>query len=332
MIINGLNDIDKTLNRSRQKLSGIKNELNRIEAEIKNNNNALNDLKTVIKNNEQYIERRLVAMYKLHQVGTMNILASAESIYDLLGRRHSMELILEADAKILDTHIDNISRLSGLLNRLSEQKVSKEALKNDYKTQIKITEQNRLKRQALLSDIRAQKSLRLAAIESLEDAARELNQTVEALDQGFGRDGLEPSQYSVAFISRKGRLKMPVKGEIISMFGKAMDRQFHVETFHSGIKVKADRGEPVQAVSAGEVLFADWLKGYGNLIIINHGNHYYSLYGHTEELFKQKGDVVDDREVIATVGDTGSFVGSGLHFEIRHKGQPVDPLVWLGKQ
>jgi septal ring factor EnvC (AmiA/AmiB activator) len=80
------------------------------------------------------------------------------------------------------------------------------------------------------------------------------------------------------------------------------------------------------------VLFADWLKGYGNLIIINHGNQYYSLYGHTEELFKQKGDPVEEREVIATVGETSSLNGPCLHFEIRHKGQPVDPMKWLRKR
>ena len=81
----------------------------------------------------------------------------------------------------------------------------------------------------------------------------------------------------------------------------------------------------------GEVLYADWLKGYGNLIIINHGDNYYTLYAHMEEFFKKKGDVVEDHEVIATAGDTGSIRGPSLHFEVRHHGKPVDPLKWLKK-
>jgi septal ring factor EnvC (AmiA/AmiB activator) len=99
--------------------------------------------------------------------------------------------------------------------------------------------------------------------------------------------------------------------------------------FRSGIDIKSERGEPVQAVFAGKVLFADWFKGYGNMLIIDHGNSYCTLYANVEELFKQKGDAVESGEVIATVGDSGSLSGPGLYFEVRHHGKPEDPQLWL---
>ncbi len=329
-ILNGLNDIDLSLNKARKKLSGIKNEIALLEAEIKNNNNALNDLKLVISNNERYIEKRLVSLYKINQLGQMNILASSDSIYDFLNRKNGMERILEADEKILKSHLGNLERLSELQYRLSEQKGVKIALKDNYRQQINIIEQNKLKKKSLLAKIQSKKSLKIAAIESLKEAARELTQTINSLDQGFGSSSFTPSPMN-SFIAKKGLMRVPVKGKIINHFGKSKDEKFMVETFHSGIKIRTDRGEPIQAVSSGEIIFADWLKGYGNLIIINHGSHYYSLYGHAEELFKSKGDKVQDREVIATVGDTGSLSGSGLHFEIRHKGEPIAPLHWFKK-
>lgn len=331
VIIQGLNDIDRTLNLSRQKLVSIKTSLDHLEAEIRTNTSAIDDLNEVIATNEVYIGKRLVALYKLNQVGRLNILASSESVYDLLKRRQAMEFVLKADDKVLSDHLRNLSRLTELKIRLSEQKRDDLALQDDYNRQIGIIEKNKEKKKALLGEVRQKKSVGLAAIESLKEAAEELNQTVQALDQGFERrDGgpVNPERY---FVEKKGLLKMPVNGRIMSFFGTSTDNEFNVETFHTGIKVRAERGDPVQAVAEGRVIFSDWLKGFGNLIIIDHGSSYYTLYGHTEEVFKQKGDRVEEREVIATVGDTGSLTGPALHFEIRHKGEPLNPVGWLSK-
>lgn len=124
---------------------------------------------------------------------------------------------------------------------------------------------------------------------------------------------------------------MPVKGKIISSFGLYKNTEFNVMNIQSGIDIKADRGSPVHSVMEGEVIYSSWFKGYGNMIIIDHGDHYYTLYAHVEELYKKKGDKVITDEVIATTGDSGSMSGPGLHFEIRHHGKPVDPVKWLKK-
>ena len=122
---------------------------------------------------------------------------------------------------------------------------------------------------------------------------------------------------------------MPVKGKIISFYGPYKNTKFNVVNFRSGINIKADRGEPIRSVFAGITLYSRWFKGYGNMIIIDHGSNYYTVYAHVEELFKQKGDRVETSEVIATVGDTGSIYGSRLYFEVRNHGKPMDPLLWI---
>jgi murein DD-endopeptidase MepM/ murein hydrolase activator NlpD len=133
------------------------------------------------------------------------------------------------------------------------------------------------------------------------------------------------------FAALKGLLMMPVKGKIVSFFGHYKDEKFKVTHFQSGINIKADRGEPIRAVYSGQTLFSSWFKGFGNMIIIDHGDHYYTVYAHLEEQFKSKGDPVEAGEVIATVGDTGSLTGAGLHFEVRHHGKPMNPLGWIKK-
>jgi septal ring factor EnvC (AmiA/AmiB activator) len=124
---------------------------------------------------------------------------------------------------------------------------------------------------------------------------------------------------------------MPVKGTIVTYFGAQKNPNFNTVSFQSGINIKADRGEPVRCVNGGRVIYARWFKGYGNMIIVDHGDNFYTLYAHVEEMFKNKNDVVDTGEVIATVGDTGSLKGPLLHFQVRHHGKPLDPLEWFSR-
>ena len=124
---------------------------------------------------------------------------------------------------------------------------------------------------------------------------------------------------------------MPVKGKIISFFGPYKNNEFKTINFRSGIEIKADMGEPIRAVYDGRILYASWFKGYGNMIIIDHKNNYYTVYAHAQDLFASKGDAVEMGEVVATVGDSGSMVGPSLHFEVRYHGKPLDPLKWIKK-
>jgi murein hydrolase activator len=137
-----------------------------------------------------------------------------------------------------------------------------------------------------------------------------------------------------AFDSLRGRLELPVSGELGARFGavrKADDGQSQPGApSWKGLFIRAPGGAEVHAVAAGRVVFADWLRGFGNLMILDHGNGLLSVYGNNETLLHGIGDSVQAREVIAAVGNTGGSQESGLYFELRYQGKPFDPLAWMG--
>lgn len=330
-IIDELHNLGLTLDRARKKTSLLKEEVTELEANIHQNTAKLNDLKGQIGLNEEYASRRLVALYKLHQLGKFSLLASADSVYAFFHRKAIFEKILANDEAVLNELLNNRNRVQAVIQDLKIQKAEHAKLEHDLSLQIKAISEKKEQRAAILKKIRNKKSLALAAIESLKESADMLNDKIS----GFKKEYPDQKPYAKssphAFTDLKGLLIMPVKGKIVQFFGPYTNTKFNIVNFRSGVKIEAERGEPIHAVYKGVTLYADWFKGYGNLIIVDHGDHYYTLYAHAEELFKKKGDPVDAGEVIATVGDSESLIGPGLHFEVRHHGKPVDPAPWINR-
>lgn len=330
-IINDLNEIDINLNKATKRVAAIKLELASLKKRIRKAEAASKELIKRIKTGEIYASKRLAALYKLSWLGSMSYLASAESMVELFQRRAALNQILAYDENILKDLGNNKDRLQKLLHRLNAQKKEKLDLEANFNKQIRILSREEKKRSKLLVKIQKEKSLEMALIESLKEAANSLDHTIRSL-------GMAPSQPKQVnkkllknFVAHKGLLNMPVQGKIVTNFGSYKIKKFNITSFRNGIDIRADRGEPVRAVCTGKILYSDWFKGYGNMVIIDHGDNYYSVYAHTEEIFRTKGDTVDTGEVIATVGDTGSIIGPGLYFEVRHHGRPMNPLRWIKK-
>ena len=330
-IVNSLNDIDLVLDKAIKNASSLNTELDDVEKEIKKVTNTSKEFQKRIKISEEYASKRLIALYKLNWLGKIYVLASAQSMYELFHRKKALEQILAYDENIWQNLLDNKEKLGQLLIELNAKKKEKLAVETDLKKQIEIMSRERQKRSQLLDDIRKKRSLKLAALESLKEAAADLDHTVISLKS---EEDLKEPQKNISlksFSTLKGLLNMPVKGKIVSFFGPHRNTKFNVINFQSGIEIKADRGEPIRAVYDGRILYARWFKGYGNMIIIDHGNNYYTIYAHAQEIFASQGDTVEMGEVVATVGDSGSMIGPSLHFEVRHHGKPVDPLKWINK-
>lgn len=328
-VINSFNETDLALNNATKRILELRPEIAALEKRIKEIKDTYNDLSVRIKIAEEYASKRLVALYKLNSLGSMHILASAESINDLFHRKATIEQILTYDETIWEKLVKNKSELRKLLDSMNAQKTEKLCLETDLKKQIDIKSRENAKRSKLIEDIRSKKSLALAAIESLRQRATELDQTIKSLGSEYNRTKQAKDILPKTFTTLKGLLMMPVNGKIITSFGPYTNKKCNVTNFRSGIDIKADRGEPIYSVFDGKILFSNWFKGYGNMTIVDHGNNYYTVYAHAEELFKVKGDHVEAGEVIATVGDTGSMIGPALHFEVRYHGKPVNPLDWL---
>ncbi len=326
-IIEGLNEIDYTLNKARIKISALSEEIMHLEVKIKDLNHARKQLDKAIILNRDYAGQRLEALYKMNMMGKYDATGLPSSLFDFFLRQNSMKQIIKADFYILDRQNRDLEKFEIVEQQLQKQIHTKTNLETEISDQIRINKKETAKRQLVLKEIRQKKRLSLAAVESLKHAALKLDNKITDMQ----KTGKQFIISDFSFSSYRGRLSIPVKGKIISRYGPAKSGDYKSFTFQKGIDIKVERGEPVKSVFKGEVMFAQWLKGYGNLLIINHGDSYYTLYAHVEEIFKQKGESVETGEVIATAGDTGSIKGLCLHFEVRHHGKPVNPMKWLKK-
>lgn len=326
-ILTNLNRIDYKIDKVNRRIRSQRSRLNALEKKIQSNREAHKQLVKEIDINEAYAAKRLVALYKMRQLGTIQFLASSESIYEMLQRKSYLEKLLAHDEANRNELAADRSRLRKVLDKLNAQKVNQRRIETDISDELRALSDNKKQRVKVLSAIRTQKSARLAALESLQKVAATLEQTIDALTR---ETETVPQNVAIhSFEELKGLLKMPVKGNIVNLFGPYQDTRFNVTVFRSGIDIKTQPGSSIQTVYTGRVLYADWFKGYGNMMIIDHGGNYYTVYAHLQNMLKRKGDHVNTGEDIATAGDTGSIIGPALHFEIRHHGKPLDPMQWI---
>jgi septal ring factor EnvC (AmiA/AmiB activator) len=332
-VLEAFDAADEALNGARRRVRAAKAELADVQAKINAVQKRSSDLGKEILLEEQYVAKRLTALYKLNWVGKTQLLATADSFFDFVRRKGALEKILSQDEALLEALNRKKSELDALLTRLNTRRAEKRALELTLKKRVAKLSEQQSRRKSVLQTIRSKKSLELAALKALRKSARELDATIERIESVKPENVVAntANRQDKPFKAYKGLLSWPVKGKIISFFGPYRDKKFAVTNFQSGINIRAERGEPIRSVSDGHVIFSNWFKGFGNMMIIDHGDHYYTVYAHLEEVFKVKGDRVDTGEVIATVGDSGSMKGPALHFEVRHHGKPIDPLKWIQK-
>ena len=194
-----------------------------------------------------------------------------------------------------------------------QQRVEKQKLEDDFIDRSKIIA-------AMEKDIAAQgnRLKKLAADEkSLQQLLKDIHKIMPSM--------LTEIDKRETFSKKRGRLQWPVKGKVKRLFGKSRQA---ANIKWNGVLIPSAEGKEVKAISHGRVAYANWLRGYGMLVIIDHGDGYMTLYGYNQALYKETGDWVEEGEVIATVGRSGGQLKSGLYFEVRVKGQPSNPTKW----
>ncbi|AQU99819.2 murein hydrolase activator EnvC family protein [Desulfococcus multivorans] len=330
-VIDSLNEIDLSIDAARKRIAGAQKELQTLEDEISGVLAKSESVKAALHARKTHADERMVSLYKLNRLGRMQVLAGADSLTDFLRRRNALAHILEEDRATLADYKERRTALSELSERLDRQRARRATVKETYSRELADMEHRRTQRAALLREIRDRKALREASLAALRRQAAALDEKIASFRIEKPKKAPSTGNAPTGFARLKGLLKLPVEGRIISSFGPYRNKEYGVMNFQSGIDIQADRGAPIRSVHGGRVIFSNWFKGYGNMIIIDHEDHYYTLYAHAEELFKRKGDPVHADEVIGTVGDSGAVGDPVLHFEVRHHGKPVDPMTWLNK-
>ncbi|MEE9161305.1 MAG: peptidoglycan DD-metalloendopeptidase family protein, partial [Gammaproteobacteria bacterium] len=225
----------------------------------------------------------------------------------------------------VNTEIEALTQLENNINRENDALLK---LKQTQLTKNKEIEKSRNERNVILSTLLSQLVKQGLELQTLQQQEQETNSLLEKLIEKQARE----NQGSVAvfedippFNSLKGKLDWPVKGKLVTRFGSY--KRGEKLKWH-GVIIDAKIGVEVQAVSGGQVVFSDWFRNLGLLIIIDHGDNYMSLYGYNQSLLKNTGDWVLPGEVIALAGDSGGQLRSGVYFEIRNNGSPVNPAKW----
>jgi len=275
---------------------------------------------------ERAMSSRAVALYKAGSAGPVRLLFAADGVRDLLARLNTLKLLLGHDIDLLERHRVESAALAEAEARAREAlKGRNEALARLRERSDQLKRERQTKRK-LVARLHRDRTRERAALVELETAARALEETLASLRQAPARRS-EPS--GPPFASLRERLAPPVEAPIATPFGRVVDAEFKTETFRSGVEFDAPIGVAVEAVAAGQVRFAGWFRGYGKLVILDHGDEYFTISGHLADIRVEVGDEVESRGVIGTVGDTGSLSGPRLYFEVRHGREPQDPRGWL---
>jgi septal ring factor EnvC (AmiA/AmiB activator) len=234
---------------------------------------------------------------------------------------------------------ENIAALDTLSISTREQREQMASLHTERAAQKKILEKEQHARQQMLGQISQQLHRQRREIRHLQRNENRLSQLVDKLTRMlaqpksqslFRNDNLPDNRFDGSpFGQLKGKLTLPVKGEITNRFGTP---RLDSTVQWKGLFLRTSKGQDVKAIAAGQVVFSDWLRGFGNLLIIDHGQGYMSLYGNNETLYKQDGDVLRGGDTIASVGNSGGNEDFGLYFELRHESKPLDPIKWLAKK
>ena len=263
---------------------------------------------------------RLLVMYRLMRHHPLRSLLSAADFSAMIWRWRAMGVLAEADLRLLreakriaDLEQLLLSQLSGLNEQLAEWRESARAEHRQAEI-----------RRGELTEIVA--SLQADSLES-KRAIRELEQADQSLSKLIRQ--MQISQSS-GFAALKGRLPMPTEGTVEVGFGKVVNPKFNTVTVQKGWDVRAPWGTQVKAIAAGQVAYAGWLRGYGNVLIVDHGGGFHTLVAHLDSISRGVGEVVRSGDVVGTVGETGSLKGAYLYFEIRLDGEAVDPAAWVG--
>lgn len=310
--------VEADLRKQRKRLKNTESQIAKVEEDISLSRGS-------IERQREWIKRKLRAMQKNRYPGdTILLLSGSDGISQLMKSWKNLEYITLYENRILNAYKEN---LSGLQEQEKQLKVLKAALvKDEEKVRVKEAELAGKKqdKEEMLASVQREKSSHEKMLQELKEASKRLLDVI----QESGKD----TYRSKGFSGLRGKLPWPVEGKVAIRYGSSRDPQFNTPVFRSGIFIETGDESNAKAVHAGKVVFAEWFKGYGQLMIVNHGDGYHTLYGSLSEIFSKVGDIINSGQVIGRVGDSGVLNAPGLYFEVRYKGKPLDPLQWLKKR
>lgn len=342
-------DLSHQLNRAQKQISRLRTDIKHLNVNIKQSKKEIAMLKQDLgglqgrhESRQELLQKRLRDIYLNDDQNILNLVAGAQDMNDFLSRSEYLSRIVESDEQLIKSIrieqqairfkqnqiTDKYSRMLSYRGKLKQKRSSLETIKS--------------KRKALLDAVEEKRKAYLLKKYALEDHTHELEMDIQQKIREFQREeayARRQRSYSAGSSSGGGRsyavrrgtgsMSWPVSGPVTSGFGWRIHPIFGTQKFHTGIDMGVGYGTSIRATDSGNVILAGWCGGYGNAVIIDHGNGISTLYAHCSRLYVSYGQAVSKGQSVAAVGSTGYSTGPHLHFEVRVSGVPVNPWGYL---
>jgi len=317
-----LADLEQKVTDARRSVNELEKTVRLDKIEMEKLQGRLTNLEQSLKNAENQVAKRLVALYKYARKGYIKVLANVRDLDQFWQRATYLRAIMEKDRNMLE-ELTKQKRMQEMeVSRIGKKLIAREAESNRNKTRLSSLKKDLEKQVIRLMKTHKEKEFYETAVKELQLAAKNLKQALLNIEKKDAYKILRSSRFS----DSKGKLPFPLKGRIIKADKLSGSKS---KLLNKGIFIEGVSDSKVKAVFPGRVDFSGRLKGYGEVIIINHGSRFFTISAHISRRKKQEGDVVERGEVIGFVKRSGPSKESRLYFEIRKAGKSLDPLKWL---
>ncbi len=325
-VLKDLSSVDRQLAGLKKRVAKEKQRLKKLDKSIAGENVELKQRKIEVEQLQTQVQKRLVSLYKSEEAGVLKTLFSSQNISGLLEDYDYLDRVVKHDRELLVEFRKRVERRQSSLTRLSATKKNRQRVAHTLKTEEAALKRTSRLKKRYLAVVRKDRSALDQIAYGLKARAESLTILVSDLESGGTGDG----QGAVSlFHLQKGTLPWPVEGRIKTAFGKHKHAELGTLLENHGVDIFANESTGVKAVWAGRIAFAKRFQGYGNLIIIDHGGGYYTLYAQVQKLLKKTDETVEKGDLIAYTGfENADYV----YFEVRKGRTPIDPLLWIKRR
>ncbi len=331
-LLQGIQTLDERTVHFRQAHQEISRKLRKKDQEIEDINAQLSDLRVSVRERQDAILARLRVQYMEGRFGHWKTLLASDSYGDFQRRLQYLSAVSERDYVLMGRFRTDMTRMEQVERQREEARVGMLSYKQSTEKQLAEMKSVKREKKAYLTKITHQKESYEHALQELERSASRIDSLLRELEQRRRTALVKPPTGGVAPHGVKGALPWPADGNIVSFFGRQKHPTFNTYVQRRGIEIRAAEGSAIHAVMPGSVVYADWLKGYGLVIILDHANGFFSLYAHASKILVTVGGQVGAGQAIGETGDTGMTGENTLYFELRQGAEPLDPLQWLAKR
>jgi len=337
-----LETIDRRLTDKKKQLQSFDVRIKKAQSDIRDLQAEIGKLGRQQAVQEQALEQRLRALYKLEaQGGVLPLILSGDDATARAVQLRHLTTLATVDARLIREYRVTSEGLAERKKRLETRQKELSDLRAEVDDERAEADREGAKRQVLLARVKNERAYHDRMVGELSEATKRLEAFIRDLQEKQRKVAKAPPPArprpsppvevpsGTGFAALRGRLAWPAEGRVVGEYGAQVHPRFGTKTFRNGIDIDVAEGTSIVAVASGQVLYTGWFRGYGNLIIVDHGGEYYTLYAHAANIRVAEGDEVKQGQPIGTVGDTGSLQGPRLYFEVRHAGKPQDPSQWL---